>query len=79
MTSWELPYCSCEHLSKDSLAQPHSFSLLRLKTDDLVVDFLVEHNSVNVVKQTEQMSLRDRKRRDHKKNQLQEEKKGRNQ
>lgn len=79
MTSWELPYCSCEHLCKDSLAQPHSFSLLGLKTDDLVVDFLVEDDSVNVVKQTEQMSLRDRKRRDHKKNQLQGEKEGRNQ
>lgn len=79
MNSWELPYCSCEHLCKDSLAQPHSFSLLRLKTDDLVVDFLVEHDSVNVVKQTEQMSLRDRKRRDPKNNQLQGEKKGRKQ
>lgn len=42
------------------MAQLHSFSLLRLKADDLVVCFLIENNSVNIVKQTEQMSLRDR-------------------
>lgn len=41
------------------MAQIHSFSFLRLKTDDLVVDFLIENNSVHIVKQTEQMSLMD--------------------
>lgn len=49
----------CAYLCQDRLAQLHSFSFLRLKTDDLVVDFLIENNSVNVVKQAEQMSLRD--------------------
>ncbi len=48
------------YLCQDRLAQLHSFSFLRLKTDDLVVDFLIEDNPVNVVEQAEQMSLRDR-------------------
>lgn len=54
----------CVYLCQDSFFQLHSFSFLRLKTDDLVVDFLIENNSVNVVKQTEQMSLRDREKYD---------------
>lgn len=45
------------YLSHDRLTQLHSFSFLRLKTEDLVVDFLIEHDSVDVVKETEQMSL----------------------
>lgn len=53
----------CVHLCQDRSAQLHSFSFFRLKTDDLVVDFLVENNSVDVVEQTEQMSLRDRRQR----------------
>lgn len=47
------------YLCHDRLTQVHSFSFLRLKTDDLVVDFLIENNSVNVVEQAEQMSLKE--------------------
>lgn len=50
------------YLCHNRLTQLHSFSFLRLKTEHLVVDFLVENNSVNVVKQTEQMSLREKQR-----------------
>lgn len=46
------------YLSHDRLTEVHSFSFLRLKTDDLVIEFLVEHNSVNIVEKTEQMSLK---------------------
>ncbi len=48
------------YLCQDRLAQLHSFSFLRLKTEDLFVDFLIKNDSVNVVEQTEQMSLRDK-------------------
>ena len=52
----------CMYLCQDRLAEFHSFSFLRLKMYDLVVDFLIENNSVNIVKQTEQMSLMDGER-----------------
>lgn len=50
------------YLRHNRLTQLHSFSFLRLKTEDLVVDFLIENNSVDVVKQTEQMNLREKQR-----------------
>lgn len=41
------------------MTQLHSFSFLRLKTEDLVVNLLAVNDSVDVVEQAEQMSLRD--------------------
>lgn len=41
------------YLSLNRLTQLHGFSFLRLKTDDLIIDFLVENNSVDVVEEAE--------------------------
>lgn len=47
------------YLRQDGLTQRHSFSFLRLKSDDLVVNLLAVNDSVDIVEQAEQMSLRD--------------------
>lgn len=49
----------CPYLCQDGVTQLHGFSFLRLKPDDLVVNLLVVNDSVDVVEQAEQMSLRD--------------------
>lgn len=46
------------YLCQDGVTQLHGFSFLRLKTDNLVVNLLAVNDSVDVVKQAEQMSLR---------------------
>ena len=45
------------YLSQDGLTQLHSFSFLRLETEHLVVELLTEHDSADVVEQTQEMSL----------------------